>query len=186
MPHCELATDSRDQIAQIRAVLHEINERTILVVNRLPIGAVHFCVIKELALQSPGLAKDLRPFRSRIHKCLELAYVDRAIADLYRYRTIYRDDSPSTAARARRLIQKFLLVFRKRVRTNAFQDGSCCSLLELEPLQSKGGSGSIGVHWLEIENCSGCACREVSVIGWRYPESENALTDSGEVDFHSC
>src|SRR5215475_12782858 len=184
MPNCELATDGRNQIGQIRAMLHEINQRTILIVNRLPVGSMHFRVIKEFALQSPGLAKDLRPFRSRIHQSFHLADVDRSITDLYRYRPVYRDDTPSTTARARRLIQKFLLIFGKRIRSDAFEDGRRCSLLKLESLQSKGGSGSIGVHRLKIENCSRSGCREVSVIARRHPKSENALADSREVDFH--
>src|ERR1044072_2812948 len=92
-------------------------QRSVLLIDRLPVCAVHLRVVEELALDSPGLAKNLRPLRARIDQRLHLRDVDRALADLGR--TVSRNNPPAVPATGG-LIEQLLSVFRERVGEDAF------------------------------------------------------------------
>ena len=68
----ELAADHGDQVTQIGAVADEGEQRLVLIVDPLPIVAVHLGVVEEFALDPPCLAIDLRPFGAGIDLHLEL------------------------------------------------------------------------------------------------------------------
>src|SRR2546423_15625613 len=95
-------------------------QRPILFKDCLPIVPMKLRIVEVLALDAPRLAINLFPLGARIDLHLELGYVERAIAHLNRNRAIGGHDSPTGSAAGARLIKKFLLVVRKRVRTNAF------------------------------------------------------------------
>src|ERR1044072_7460292 len=93
-------------------------QRSVLLIDRLPVCAVHLRVVEELALDSPGLAKNLRPLCARVDQRFHLRDVYWTIADLGR--TVSRNDPPSVPATGG-LIEHLLFVFRERVGGNAFE-----------------------------------------------------------------
>ena len=78
-PTVELAADHRDQVAEVGAMRHERHQRAVLVVDRLPVGAVHRRVVEILALDPPRLAEDLRPLGTRIDQRIEAGDIDRRL-----------------------------------------------------------------------------------------------------------
>src|SRR5437879_1495336 len=110
---------------------HVGEERPILFKDCLPIVPVKLRIVEILALNAPSLAINLFPLGARIDLHLELGYVERAIAHLNRNRAIGGHDSPTGSAAGARLIEKFFLVIRKRVRTNAFEKRRGGALFEL-------------------------------------------------------
>src|SRR5260370_22514218 len=62
MPDHQLAADSGDEIPEIGTVPNERHERTVLLVDRVPVGAMHRRIVEVLALDAPRLVEDLCPF----------------------------------------------------------------------------------------------------------------------------
>src|SRR2546430_693477 len=116
---------------------HMSQQRPILLKNRLPIIAVKLRIVKVLALNAPRLAINLFPFGARIDLHFQLRDVDWSVADLDRSWPIGRHDSPTGSAAGAGLIEKLLLVIRKRVRANAFEDRRGRALFELISLQAQ-------------------------------------------------
>src|SRR5437870_6632710 len=112
-------------------------QRPILLEDRLPVVAVKLRIVEVLALDAPGLAINLLPFGARIDFHFELRDVERTIADLNRNWPIGCHDSPTGSPAAAGLIEKFLLVIRERVRTNAFEKRCGRAFFELISLQTK-------------------------------------------------
>src|SRR5689334_11654102 len=98
---------------------HVRKQRAILLMDRLPIVAVEFRIVKVLPLDAPVLAINLFPLGARIDAHFELGHVQWTITDLDRRGSIGRHDSPTV--RSNTLIKQLLLVVRERVRTNAFE-----------------------------------------------------------------
>src|SRR5262249_58483119 len=96
MTHSKLAADRRDQIREIRTMLNIRKKRLIFVIDRLPVCAVHLRVIEELALNPPGLAKDLRPLGSWIYQRFKLRNINWSITHLFW--AIGWNDSPAVSA----------------------------------------------------------------------------------------
>src|SRR5947208_16088449 len=82
MPNTQLTADRRDEVSQVGAMPDVGQERSILLVDRGPVGALHAGVIKEFALDAPGLAKNLGPLGLRLHLHLQRRDVQRAVGDL--------------------------------------------------------------------------------------------------------
>src|SRR5438132_3150400 len=78
MPNTQLTADRRDEVSQVGAMPDVGQERSILLVDRGPVGALHAGVIKEFALDAPGLAKNLGPLGLRLHLHLQRRNVQRA------------------------------------------------------------------------------------------------------------
>src|SRR5260370_29614508 len=130
----QVAANHGDEITQIRTMADVGQQRVVLVIDRLPIVAMHLGVVEEFALDPPGLTIDLRPFGAGIDLHLELRNVDRAVANFGWL--IGWDDSPAAfGASAARLIEQLLLVRGKRVEANAFQERRGNPGLELITLQ---------------------------------------------------
>src|SRR4051812_28051227 len=110
-----------------------LDEGEILLVDRLPIGAVKLRIVKVLSLLAPCLAKDLLPFGARINAHFERRNIYRSIADSHGHRTIGRNHAPCCTTG---LIKKFLFVPRERIRTNAFEkrrSSPSTDLISLQP-----------------------------------------------------
>src|SRR5687768_11838471 len=69
--HGKFATYLSDHIAKIGAMAHVLDKRAILVVNSLPVRAVHLGVVKIFALDAPCFTEDLFPLRARINAHLD-------------------------------------------------------------------------------------------------------------------
>src|ERR1043165_347871 len=104
MAHCELAPHPRDQITKGSAMPPVTKQTRIFLINRLPIGAVHFGVVEILALDPPRLAIDLRPLCFRIDAHLQLRDVEWSITNFRR--PLRRNYSPTARIG---LIEQFLL-----------------------------------------------------------------------------
>src|SRR5262245_51901499 len=81
MPDRKLATYHCDQIPEICTVAHISQQRLILLINRLPVSAVHLRIVEILPLNAPRLFVDLGPLSSRIDTRLELRNVERAVTN---------------------------------------------------------------------------------------------------------
>src|SRR5690242_4094977 len=108
MSYRKLTANGCDQVSEIITMLNVAQERAILFINRLPIGSVHFGVVKVFSLDAPGLAEDLRPLGARIHQHFHLGDVDRTVS--YFRGPIDWNYAPPIAS-ARGLVQKFFLIF---------------------------------------------------------------------------
>ena len=116
-------------------------QRAVLVVDRLPVGAVHLRVVEILALNAPRLAEDLRPLGARIDPRFELRDVDRA-SPTFAGRSV-RDDAPAAAVLAAAgLIQQLLAIRREREGANALEERRRCALLELVSVQAERAGAS--------------------------------------------
>src|SRR6185503_266014 len=184
MSDSKLSSDGRYQVRKIRSMTDEFEHRAISVVDRLPVRAVHLCVVEVLALDAPGLAKDLRPLGAWFDQALELSDVDRAITNLCR--PIGGDDPPaSTRGTAASLIQQLLLVRRERVRPNALEERSGRAFLQLIALQSQSSSGTAaGHHRFSVIERPGRSRNKVTVVSRRYSERQDPLTDACNIDAH--
>src|SRR5688500_3419001 len=109
-------------------MLNVVEKRAVLLIDGPPVGAVHLRVVEELALNSPGLAEDLRPFSSRVNQRFHLRDIKSTVADLDR--AIRRNDPPAVAATGS-LIEQLLSVFRERVCADAFKKRGRRALLKL-------------------------------------------------------
>src|SRR5687768_16010515 len=137
MAHAQLTADHCDEISEVSAMADKRQQRAILLKDRLPIRAVIFRVVEILALNPPGLAIDLLPLSSGIDTHLHLRQVKRTIAYFNWSRAICGHDAPTDSATSGGLIKQLLLVVRKRVRANAFEERRSRALPELVPLQTK-------------------------------------------------
>ena len=122
----ELSADRGNQISQVGAVGDVRQQRAVLLVDGLPVRAVHRRVVEVLALDAPGFAEDLRPLRARIDQRFERADVDGALADLRR--PVGGDDAPAIAVGA---IEQPLRVGRERVGADALEKRRRSALAEL-------------------------------------------------------
>src|SRR5438270_3359007 len=183
MAHGQFAAHHRDDVPQVSAVAHIGKERTIFLIDCLPIVSVHFGVIKILALDAPRLTVDLFPFGAGFNPHLQLGHVERSIAYLNRNRAIGGYNSPTGPSAGAGLIQKFLLVVRERVRANAFQERRGCALFELISLQAERcRRGRSRQNWFGVIETSGRARREVAVITCRDVYGDYSLPYSFKVD----
>src|SRR5665647_1501435 len=92
MPDDELSAGLRYEIAEVSTVTHEGQQLAVFRENSLPVGAVHFGVIKKVALYAPRLVKDFRPLDGRIDPHFHLRDIERSISDLCRF--FCRDNAP--------------------------------------------------------------------------------------------
>src|SRR5665647_275906 len=92
MPDDELSAGLRYEIAEVSTVTHEGQQLAVFCENSLPVGAVHFGVIKKVALCAPRLVKDFRPLDGRIDLHLQLSDIERAVSNLCRF--FRRDNAP--------------------------------------------------------------------------------------------
>src|SRR5215831_7901222 len=95
MSHRQLAAHHRYEVIEISAMAHVRQQHAILVVDRLPIVPVKFRIVEIFALNAPLLTIDLLPLGTRINAHFKLRYVERAVANLYRRRTIGGHDPPT-------------------------------------------------------------------------------------------
>src|SRR5438270_7869659 len=116
---------------------HVGEERPILFEDRLPIVPVKLRIVEILALNAPSLAINLFPLGARIDPHFELGHIDGSIAYSDGSRSIGSHDSPTGSSAGTRLIEKFFLVIRKRVRANAFERRRGGALFELVSLQAQ-------------------------------------------------
>ena len=63
----ELAAGLRDEVSQVGSMADVGDERAVLLVHGLPVGAVHLGVVKEIALRTPRFLENLRPLHARIY-----------------------------------------------------------------------------------------------------------------------
>src|SRR6185369_5525036 len=103
----KLAANHCYQISEICAMAHITQQRFVLVINRLPVCAMHVWVVEILPLNAPGFSVDLRPLSSRIDTHLELSDVEWAIANFCRP---LRGNNPPTVCTVTSLVQKLFLV----------------------------------------------------------------------------
>src|ERR1041384_1150685 len=154
-------------------------QRFVLVVDRLPVGAVHFRIVEIVTLNAPRFAIDLRPLSTRIDAHLELGDVEWSIADFRR--PLSSDHTPTIRAV---LIQQLLLVSGNGIRTDAaFKKRSRRAILELIALQAQRSGSSAGKRLRVIER----ACRagvEIVVVTSGNVDCENSLADLVQIDAH--
>ena len=110
MAYSKLATNRCDQIAEVGAMSHMSDQRTILFIDRLPISAMELRIVEILALDAPSFAKYILPLRTWIDLHFQLRDVERSIAYSDRSRTICWNNSPTGSTAGTALIQKFLRV----------------------------------------------------------------------------
>src|SRR5690349_5931598 len=96
MSNSKLAADHRDQVTEIRSMAHVAQQRLVLLVDRLPIRAMHLRIVEILTLDAPCFAIDLRPLGARIDAHLQLGYVQWSITNLCR--PFSRDHAPTVCA----------------------------------------------------------------------------------------
>src|ERR1043166_2796900 len=155
-------------------------ERAIFFVDCLPVVAMELWIIKILALNSPGLTKDIFPLGAWINLHFELSHVEGPVADSHWSRSIRWHYSPSRCAR---LIEKFFLVRGQRVRTNPLKERCCRALSELISMQAQRRRRGRGCHnrFGVIETSRG-AGGEIAVIARRNVHGDYPLPDAIEVD----
>src|SRR5713226_9453037 len=97
MPDHQLAADSGDEITEIGTVPNERHERTVLLVDRVPVGAVHRRIVEVLALDAPRLVEDLCPFGAWLDADLGLRQIEQTVPDFGG--ALRRHDPPAIAGR---------------------------------------------------------------------------------------
>ena len=181
MPHTQLTADRRDEVSQVGAMPDVGQERSILLVDRGPVGALHAGVIKEFALDAPGLAKNLGPLGLRLHLHLQRRDVQRAVADLRG--PVGRHDAPARGGGAARLIEELRVVARKGVGADPLEEGRRRALAQAIAIEAQ-RRGRAGAGGRQIEDRPGDARFEVTVVAGRHVEGEDPLADPLEVDAH--
>src|SRR6185295_2493972 len=109
MAHCKLTADHGDEIPKVGSMTYVGQQRLVLLVNCLPIRAMHLRVVEVLTLDPPGFTVDLRPFSTWINLHFQLGNVERTITNFRR--TLSCNNSPTIRA-ITCLVQQFLLVCR--------------------------------------------------------------------------
>ena len=173
----ELSSDAGDQIPEIRAMADERQQRAVLLVDGLPVGAVHLGVVEVLALNAPRLSKDLRPLGARVDPCREGGDVERPVADTRG--PVERHDAPAIPVGA---IQQLLRVAREAVRADTFQERRRTPLAQLVAVEIQRRAGTAAPRRLEIEDGARRSRFERAVIARRHVECQDALTDAIDVD----
>jgi hypothetical protein len=129
----QLSASLRDDVPQVRSVIHEGKERTVLRPYGIPVGTVHLGIVEELALHPPRFAEDLSPLDVRIHPRLQLCHVDHAVANLRRLVGGHHAPSRRTTGC---LIEDLLSIGRHNVRANAVDEHCGRAVLELISLHT--------------------------------------------------
>ena len=78
----QLTDQLADEIGEIVAVIHERNQRGILVAHRFPIDAVHVRRVKEIAHVPPGFVVDLVPLGVAIELHVEAGELQLVVLGL--------------------------------------------------------------------------------------------------------
>src|SRR5215217_3257246 len=107
MPNCQFAADHGDQVAQVCSMTDKTQQRLVFVIDRLPVCAVHVCVVEIFTLNAPRFAVNLRPLGAWINAHLQLGYVQWTITNL-RW-SFSRDNTPTVGAVAGLVQQLFLI-----------------------------------------------------------------------------
>src|SRR6185437_456266 len=158
---------------------HVTEQWLILLINLLPIRAVHVHVVEILTLNAPRFPVDLCPLGTRIDLRFQLRDIQWTSADFSR--SFCCDNAPTVCAIAR-LVQKFFPVRRDGIRTNAaLEKRRGRTILQLVTLQTQCSRRSHN-EWFCVEECSGSAAGEIAVVTRRNVHSEHSLRDPVEID----
>src|SRR5207244_4611144 len=138
-------------------------------------------------LNAPWLAINLFPLGARIDLHFQLRDVDWSITHLNRNWAISSNDSPTGSTSGARLVKKFLLVIRKRVGANPFDERRGRALFELISLQAQRWRYRRGRQdWFSIVETSSCARGEIAVITGGNVHGNYSLPDAIKVDANVC
>ncbi len=77
MSDLHLADHLDQQLVQVLAALHELEQRLVAGAHRAPIQAVHFRIVEELLFHAPGFIEDLMPLLARIDQHPKTAEIER-------------------------------------------------------------------------------------------------------------
>src|SRR5438552_1237158 len=105
MSNGQLSAHHRDHVAQIGAMSDGCEKRKVLLINGVPIGALHFRIVEIFALDPPCLAIYVGPFGTRIDTHLESGHIQWTVSNFWRDRAHGSNDSPAVTAG---LIEKLL------------------------------------------------------------------------------
>src|SRR5215510_5167264 len=110
MADSQLASNHRNQVAKVSAMTHVSKQWPVFFIHSLPVGAMKLRIVEILALNAPGLVKDVSPLGARIDFNFHLRQAERAVTHSDGCRPIGRNCSPNCAATRTSLIKHFLLV----------------------------------------------------------------------------